>query len=91
MSDSAYLISAFFPTQCHTLLQQVDLLYLAVHMAPGSSGRAFEFHDHKGEESVFKNITYVLCFPGAYNLIEEIGPKKLQRFNIDMRNYGPWQ
>lgn len=48
-------------------------------------------HDHKGEESVFKNITYVLCFPGAYNLIEEIGPKKLQRFNIDMRNYGPWQ
>ena len=33
--------------------------------------------DHKGEESVFKNITYVLCFPGAYNLIEEIEPKKV--------------
>ena len=44
---------------------------------------------HNGEESVFKNITYVLCSPGSYNLIEEIEPKKLQRFNIDMRSYGP--
>lgn len=49
---------------------------------------------HNDEESVFKNITYVLCLPGAYNLIKDTEPppkKKLQRFIIDMRNHGPWQ
>lgn len=29
---------------------------------------------HNDEESVFKNITYVLCLPGAYNLIKETEP-----------------
>lgn len=48
-------------------------------------------HAHSAEASVFKNITYVLSPPGAYNLIEAIGQKKLQRLNIDMKNYGAGQ